>query len=556
MLQFPALVAADAVVVAGAVGLTRPVRWVHVGEIPSIAGHLRGQEMVLTTGIALPTDDEGLRQYVAELAEVEVAAIIVGLGPHFQRDLPRAMMDAADEHALPLIILRRYTAFIDITEDVHARLVARQIEVLQLSEKTNLTFNDMILEGVEIERILSEVSALSGRPCVLESLEHDMLEVSSGSRTTHDVLAEWAEHTRRHTVARRTDYDVRTGWLSTVVGARKHDWARLIIMNATDEYVPRGLHEDPLTNVPAPLVMLIERAAATIALRRLVERDQGNDRREIHRSILSGLVGIDEEDRLNAIDEAEALGMPLVARTVQGIAGVVREDPSATSDAEDGHVELRRVLDTLKTIAAEQGLGSLGAQLSQETFVFLTFHEDECRLKRSMEAMRNTLQATPTDLVHVGISQRENGTLGASTALREALEAADVSRKLHTHMNPASFADLGIRGMLATFASTTELRRFVERTLQKLIEHEAFHDDGLRAALTHYLFAGRNKSRAASRAYVSRPWLYEQLDRVEHLLEVDLDDEEHCLTLQVALLADSILRDAPLTILGTDASLS
>ena len=45
--------------VAGEDGLDRPVRWVHVAEVPDIATLLRGGELVLTTGIGLPADDAG-----------------------------------------------------------------------------------------------------------------------------------------------------------------------------------------------------------------------------------------------------------------------------------------------------------------------------------------------------------------------------------------------------------------------------------------------------------------------------------------------------------------
>ena len=55
-------------VVAAADGLDAPVRWVHVIELAEAAHLLRGGELVLATGIALPDDPSGLTRYVADLA--------------------------------------------------------------------------------------------------------------------------------------------------------------------------------------------------------------------------------------------------------------------------------------------------------------------------------------------------------------------------------------------------------------------------------------------------------------------------------------------------------
>src|SRR5260221_725553 len=67
-------------VVAGAGALGAPVRWVHVIELAE-AGHLlRGGELVLSTGIALPPDPDGLEtpQLLAGFAGRSRAAVISG----------------------------------------------------------------------------------------------------------------------------------------------------------------------------------------------------------------------------------------------------------------------------------------------------------------------------------------------------------------------------------------------------------------------------------------------------------------------------------------------
>ncbi len=110
-------------VVAGAGRLDVPVRWVHALELTDVGRLLRGGELVLSTGIALPESPSGLADYVASLAQVGVTGLAVELGRRYTGALPPALVAAAAARGVPLVELRREVAFIEITEAVHARII-------------------------------------------------------------------------------------------------------------------------------------------------------------------------------------------------------------------------------------------------------------------------------------------------------------------------------------------------------------------------------------------------------------------------------------------------
>jgi PucR family transcriptional regulator, purine catabolism regulatory protein len=110
-------------VVAGAARLDVTVRWVHAAELPDVGRLLRGGELLLSTGIALPSSPPELTDYVRSLAAAGVTGLAIELGRRFFGSLPRALVDAAAERGLPLIELRREVAFVEITETVHARIL-------------------------------------------------------------------------------------------------------------------------------------------------------------------------------------------------------------------------------------------------------------------------------------------------------------------------------------------------------------------------------------------------------------------------------------------------
>ena len=110
-------------VVAGSWRLDVPVRWVHALELTDVGRLLRGGELVLSTGIALPDSPAELDGYVASLAHVGVAGLAVELGRRYTEALPAALVAAAEARSVPLVELRREVAFIEITEAVHARII-------------------------------------------------------------------------------------------------------------------------------------------------------------------------------------------------------------------------------------------------------------------------------------------------------------------------------------------------------------------------------------------------------------------------------------------------
>src|SRR5215813_9989183 len=216
-------------VVAGAESLDRPVRWVHVAEVPDIATLLRGGELVLTTGIGLPDDDAGLRAFIGALADVGVAGLVVELGRRYAVTVPKVMSAAAARRGLPLVELRKATPFVRITEAVHALIVDAQIAELRATEEIHQRFTELSVEGADPAEVVGEAAALAGAPVVLENLSRQVLAYDSAGDRAELLLDGWEGHSRRISVAGRTGYDADAGWLVTMVGARGQDWGRLLL---------------------------------------------------------------------------------------------------------------------------------------------------------------------------------------------------------------------------------------------------------------------------------------------------------------------------------------
>ena len=269
-------------VVAGSRGLGAPVRWVHAIEFADAARLLRGGELVLTTGIALPDEEPLLGAYVAGLAGVGVSALAVELGRKYTGSLPAALITAAGEHGLPLIVFTREVPFIEITEAVHALIIDDQLEQLRASARLHEVFTDLAVAGAGPADILREAALLAGRPLILEDLSHHVLACEPAGTDPAALLAEFATRSAAVPASPRTAYHDGPGWLVTTVGARGEDWGRVILV---------------CDGPPAPAdTALVERAATTLALGRLLARQQESLERQAHRTLISILLAQPDAD--------------------------------------------------------------------------------------------------------------------------------------------------------------------------------------------------------------------------------------------------------------------
>ena len=512
-------------VLAGADRLDAPVRWVHVIELAQAAHLLRGGELVLSTGIALPDDTAGLQRYVAELAAVGVSALAVELGSRYSRTLPSALVSAAAEHRLPLIVLERETQFIEITEAVHARIIDAQLSELRSAERLHQVFTDLAVSGASADEVVAQTASLAGCPVILESLAHHVLACAPGTQDAAALLAGFAGRSRAVQATKRTGYDDASGWLVTVVGARGEDWGRLIMM--------RG-------GPPAPAdVALIERAATTLALGRLLEHRQESLERQAHRTILSAFLGHGFADQAEAEARARALGVPVTGRSL--VAVVVRLAGAApTRDRRNGLAAQARaaeIADALAEVCRRQRVPALVGTLADDRVAALLAlparSDAEAALARLAEQLRPRLSAE--DIIGAGSAVDSVG--GVQRSFLEADHVAEAAAGSGAALPFYRLPDLRLRGLLHLLRDDPRLHAFAERELGPLLVHDDAAGTQLLSALTAYLSAGGNKAEAAKQAHLARPTMYERLHQIEDVLGIDLEPAESRLSLHVALLA-------------------
>jgi purine catabolism regulator len=296
--------------------------------------------------------------------------------------------------------------------------------------------------------------------------------------------------------------------------------------------------------------VLVERAATTLALGRLLARQQESLERQAHRTLLSAVLAQAYAGPEEAEVRARALGLPVAGRQLLGV--VVRFRGAAP-----GLLAQARVLDVAEAMADAcrgERVPALVGSLDDERAGALLALDGGADQARVLTAVCTAARQRLTDRARhspgppagepvIGVGSAASGMTEARRSLLEARQVTDAAAQAaHTPAGADSrpyhrLADLRLRGLLYLLGDDRRVATFVERELGALAAYDAAHGSDLTGVLEAYLAAGGNKAVAAARAHLARPTLYERLRHIERILEVSLDAAESRASLHVALLA-------------------
>jgi purine catabolism regulator len=527
VLELPAIAVGLPQVDAGAAGLDARIRWVHVSELPDIAGLLGGGEVILTTGIALPETDADLRDYADALASAGAVALVVELGRRYD-ELPRALVRACEGHGLPLISLHRELRFVKVTQAVHSLIVEEQISALHASESAHRVFTRLCVEGASASSIVHEAARLSACPVVFENLVHQVVAHDPADRSTDDVLRDWSTRSRGAQTTAHSDVCGPEGWVVAMVEARGEVWGRLVLL-------PDG--------EPSALqLMVLERAATALTLNRLLEQQHDPMELQAHRTTLADIIDRRFESADDIHARTAALGVPTARRELVAVVVELSADRAHQPHARPRDLEAELVASALRAADVKALVGSLrpgrvGVLVplpdSGDTTTLLT------RVSQHVLAKADSANVS-RPVIGVGSVVRDLDAVRRSFA--EAAHAAEAAQGSPEVKPYYELPDVQLRGLLYVLGGDPRLQAFVERTLGPLLDYDAKNDTELVAALAIYLANGRNKSAAAEAAHLSRQAFYQRLTTIEKVLGVDLDSAEATTSLHAAVMAYEALR--------------
>ena len=485
-----------AAVLAGRRGLDRRVGGVNIIEVPDVARWLNGREFLLTSAYLWRDELGVMRDLLAELEALGVAALAYKPSVHVPQ-LPDSVLTYADELAFPIVELPKDLAYREVFESVY-----------------------MLMFGQHRSTVGPDVASHLG----LDPTGHSMMEAMRRLVATFACAFEFVDETEGVAYLGQPGEEIRTRTLSVLEegvtrpvgeGTGKGCVVPLVVDGQLQGRLSATAAPDTLD---MPQMMEIADLLALIQIRRRAYRQGLHAALDLtFRGLAQGRVAEDEfEERAQVLGLSEGASWELDVLVVdEG-----REHPDRITS------QLRRVLDghlpanlTVVVPSASDGdelvflVRSDGPQLPElldEIVVFAT----------------SVLGHVPT--VAAGRSSSVSSVREVPRALREARIALDAARE-RQGTAVVGFDDLGAEAVLAQLPVTELSSAFVARRLG------CIDDPELLRTLELYVACHGNKSATANAIPMHRSGLLYRLRKLSELLDANVDDPEVMNELWLAL---------------------
>ncbi|MGE7022884.1 PucR family transcriptional regulator [Solibacillus cecembensis] len=496
----------SAQLIAGAKGRLNVIKWVHIVESMDAAKLLKGNELILTTGIHLKDNEECFKQFIHQLIASKAAGLCIELGSSIQK-IPHFIQQLATDFQFPLIIFQEEIAFVEITQDIHSMLINQQYEMIKNLEDYAQQLNKYTLTVNNYEQILMHLYKHLGLQVIFTFNGQKPIFIPN-------------IHQEQYETMQRANPDV----------AKKHFIQ--CDVNIFNQYYGEVCLFSPKRVINEYDALILDRTVIALSqylLRELyIEEKKGMEDREILENWLNGQATI--EQLAHFVKDHHA-----TSAANHWIVMIHQIQKSNSSDVTYYKLFARNVLEKF-------GFYPLILEKNHQLiFILANLREQESYKLRIEQALTqiqdnnskykyadiNILLAVGKYVTHL------QAVKNSYTTAKDTLEIRWKSQGLSYF-----YEDLHLHHLILQLQKNPTIMDMVTENISPLIEYDLKHNSNLVETLKVYLQTNGLKKETSERLFIVRQTLYHRLDKIEQLLGHDFMQPEKRLALEMMLAAN------------------
>ncbi|WP_221564531.1 PucR family transcriptional regulator ligand-binding domain-containing protein [Alkalihalobacillus sp. TS-13] len=492
-----------AVVLAGNGGLNRQIKAAEVMEVPDISGWLTEGILIISTFYSVKDLPEAQIKMFKNLIQVNGAGLIIKVG-RYVKELPQEMYHLANEHNMPIISLPVDVSFVNILtalfEKIYEEKKAYQHEHFQMMDKLlNNKFHNF-------QEFLIHLSSITGENVYYEDYKDRLLAYAN-----------------KKVDKRRKSFKL----LSLPAISKIED--RLVIPIEDANGCFGSLHilygQSPLlVGVLESFLTSINEQAKLLLLKDQFEFHKQHQRENqfLHKLLLENRIIDDEVMKSYLKSERSDTSYGLFAIEIS------KFPLELLSPQEKDMVTVNFAYNKLNEIV-ESMLGKTILYNDHRYLYGLYVCQDGEKREHLFGKLRKITEMISAEFeckVHIGVSLSRGHLEEMDKAMDEVKVILQSSIDSNQEETVLAYEQLGINKILLKLKNDEDIKELIKMKLDAIRFDEGEKHDELLQTLEVFLLENGNHSKASEKLFIHRRTLKYRLDKIEAILNINLDDSE------------------------------
>ncbi|AIM15076.1 MULTISPECIES: PucR family transcriptional regulator [Neobacillus] len=507
----------NASVIAGHHGMERIVKWVHVVEVTSIRNLLKGQELILSTGVAWKDNPDLFVSMVKEFIEHHAAGLCIELGTYLTT-IPDEVIHIANEHQFPIIIFQHQVPFVEITQDIHSVIINQQYQKISDLENYSQRLNKRLLTIESYEDILQFIfSAL------------DVQIIFRLKNQAYEFVPELPLHEQASIIEQ----------LERAKKQPNHHFAIAPIDLFGQDYGELAIYSKDIPISEYDLLIL-DRTATALAQHLLRELYTEEKKRVNEFEWLHGwLAG---EHTLEEISDY-LIEHGCKSKSNQATVLITKLFPVNEKSFPD--VTYLKLV--LRSVFEQNGFIVFFVEKRYElTFILLNQRGKKNmkdRIKKAIVSIEDSefIRKQFPNKFFIAAGKFTDSLNDLHKSFQTAKETLRIQQKMTNMQTYYFYEDLHLYRLISQLSKQTDLQELASEYLQPVIQYDLKYNAKLLETLKAYLECNGSKQETANKLYIVRQTLYHRLQKLENLLGADFMEREKRVAIEFMLLVHDYL---------------
>ena len=511
---------------AGEEHLDNIIHHVNILEAPWEPFWQTRDHLFLTSFYAMRDDVPLQVATVKALAENGCAALVFQTG--IQEALDPRVIAQADESGLPLIEVAEEIDYPTIITPLVGAITREKTYLLQRSQEIHRRLTGLILSGNGLPAVVDALHELIQRPVAIVNGWGDLLaaapahEIEQFQAHQEDLLQAMAQPARQALVWHQTN----GRWLAPLAAAEQGEREGfLLVADARQEANKLDL-------------TAIEQAATVASLELAKQRAVRETERRLKRDFLEDMLTGEYRSLETLLARARSLGWDLLHKRAVLLVDLNQFETYYLRHLEEGERHFQQIkgrfLSAVSRVVLEENPLSIVVERSDSIVVMPHFAPETplTQAQRGAQTLAEKIHAglphipdpqfpipNPTTSIAIGNFYEE--VQGLRHSYQEAAAALEVSKRLSGQPAIVWYEDIALYVLLNRFANQSQVNRWREQTLGRLITYDDNNDTELVKTLETYFDANQNSQQAARDLFIHPKTLKYRLRRIEEIVGID-----------------------------------